>query len=183
MDQDAALYISYLEGDESAFDKLMESLFFRLVYFVDGIVHDTFAAEDIAVDVFAELVANPKRFNGRAGFKTFVFMMGKSRALNYLKHRKVVEFTELSEAEGLASERSELEEKVLHSERQRVLAEAMDQLPDTMRQAVHLVYFEGLSYKQAAKALDKDAKYVDNLLQRAKKELAGIIGEEGRALI
>ena len=183
MDQDALLFKSYLEGDESAFDKLMEGLFFRLVYFVDGIVHDTFAAEDIAVDVFAELVASPKRFDGRAGFKTFVFMMGKSRALNYLKHRKVVEFTELSEAEGLAAERSQLEEKVLHSERQRVLAEAIAQLPEQMRQAVHLVYFEGLSYAQAAKAMDMSAKYVDNMLQRAKKQLAGIIGEEGRELL
>ena len=68
-------------------------------------------------------------------------------------------------------------------ERQRVLADAIAQLPEQMRQAVHLVYFEGLSYAQAAKAMDMNAKYVDNMLQRAKKQLAGIIGEEGRELL
>ena len=183
MDRDAELYKSYIAGDESAFDRLMESLFYRLVYFVDGIVQDTFAAEDIAVDVFAELVASPKRYNGRSSLKTYIFMLGKSRALNLLKHRKVLDIGELSEAAGLADERSELEEKVLQGERERVIAKALEQIDPDKRQVLHLVYFEGLSYAEAAKVMDMDKKYVDNLLQRAKKELAEIIGEEGRALI
>ena len=37
-----------------------------------------------------------------------------------------------------------------------------------MRAAVHLVYFEELSYKETAGILKKSAKQVDNLLCRAK---------------
>ena len=183
MDRDADLYKKYIEGDESAFNSLMESMFYRLVYFVVLIISDTFTAEDIAVDVFAELVANKKRYNFKTSLKTYVFMLGKRRALNYLKHRKVLEIKELSEAEELMDERNELEAKVLKSERDRILADALDKIEPDMRQVLHLVYFEGLSYKQAAYIMNMDSKYVDNLLQKAKKELRKIIGEEGKDLI
>ena len=174
LDRDAENYKNFLDGDDSAFDRLMESLFYRLVYFVDGIVGDTFAAEDIAVDVFAELIANKKRYNFKTSLKTYVFMLGKSRALNYIKHRKVLDITELSGAEGLPEEKAELEKKVLQSERERILGDALDMLPQDKRMALHLIYFEDMSYEQAARVMGVEKKYLDNLLQRAKKELRSL---------
>ena len=48
-----------------------------------------------------------------------------------------------------------------------------------MAAAVRLVYFEEMTYAEAAKVMGKKSKQVDNLLQRAKKELHRILGEEG----
>ena len=52
------------------------------------------------------------------------------------------------------------------------------QLTDDMRAAVHLVYFEQLSYEDAAKVMKKNKKQVDNLLYRAKSTLRTILTEE-----
>jgi RNA polymerase sigma-70 factor (ECF subfamily) len=52
-----------------------------------------------------------------------------------------------------------------------------------MAAAVHLVYFEEMTYAQAAKVMKKSPKQVDNLLYRAKKELRIILGEDGEQLL
>ena len=183
MDNGASSYRRFLDGDESAFDEIMKELFDNLVFFIDRYVHDVHAAEDIAIDVFSDLVVNKHRYNFRVTLKTYLFMLGRSRALNYIKHRKVIDFVELTEADKASSEQETLEEIVLADERKRVVNNALNSLPDDMRVVIHLIYFEDLSYDEAAKVMKKNRKQVDNLLYRAKKELRIILGKDGELLL
>ena len=88
MDNGASSYRRFLDGDESAFHEIMEELFDGLVFFIDRYVHDIHAAEDIAIDAFSDLVVNKHRYNFKVTLKTYLFMLGRSRALNYIKRRK-----------------------------------------------------------------------------------------------
>ena len=182
MDNGARSYRRFLEGEESAFNEIMKELFRSLVFFIDGYVHDIHAAEDIAIDAFSDLVVHKHRYNFKVTLKTYVFMLGRSRALDYIKHRKVLSFVELSEAEGLEDEKT-LEELVLADERKRVVNAAVSKLPEDMRVVIHLVYFEDMTYDEAAKVMRKNRKQVDNLLYRAKKELRIILGEDDELLL
>ena len=182
MDNGASSYRRFLDGDESAFDEIMKELFDNLVFFIDRYVHDIHAAEDIAIDTFSDLVVNKHRYNFKVTLKTYLFMLGHSRALNYIKHRKVIDFVELSEADKVP-EQETLEEIVLVDERKRVMNTALSALSDDMRVVIHLIYFEGLSYDEAAKVMKKNRKQVDNLLYRAKKELRIILGKDGEHLL
>ena len=85
---------------------------------------------------------------------------------------------ELSEAEGIAEEKS-LEEMILADQRKRAVNAALAGLPEDMRVVIHLIYFEGMTYDEAAKVMKKNRKQVDNLLYRAKKELRVILGKDG----
>ena len=183
MDNGASSYRRFLDGDESAFDEIMKELFDNLVFFIDRYVHDVHAAEDIAIDAFSDLVVNKHRYNFKVTLKTYLFMLGRSRALNYIKHRKVIDFVELTEADKASSEQETLEEIVLADERKRVVNNALNSLPDDMRVVIHLIYFEDLSYDEAAKVMKKNRKQVDNLLYRAKKELRIILGKDGELLL
>ena len=60
---------------------------------------------------------------------------------------------------------------------------AVAMLSEEMRDAVHLIYFEEMSYEDAARVMRKTRKQVDNLLYRAKKELRMILGKEGDFLL
>ena len=60
---------------------------------------------------------------------------------------------------------------------------ALAHLPQDMAAAVRLVYFEEMTYAEAARVMGKKSKQVDNLLYRAKRELQGILGEEGMELL
>ena len=183
MDNGASSYRRFLDGDESAFDEIMKELFDNLVFFIDRYVQDIHAAEDIAIDAFSDLVVNKHRYNFKVTLKTYLFMLGRSRALNYIKHRKVIDFVELTEADKASSEQETLEEIVLADERKRVVNNALNALPDDMRVVIHLIYFEDLSYDEAAKVMKKNRKQVDNLLYRAKKELRIILGKDGELLL
>ena len=179
MDHGAGSYRRFLDGDESAFDEIMKELFHGLVFFVDRFVQDTHAAEDIAIDAFSDLIVHKHRYNFKVSLKTYLYMIGRSRALDYLKHRKVIGFTELTEAAEVSGDEKTLEECVLSEERKRIVNAAVDRLPAEMQEVIHLVYFEEMTYEEAAKVMKKNRKQVDNLLYRAKKELRTLLGEDG----
>ena len=154
-------YRLFLNGDEDAFDRIMCEYFDGLIFFINRYVNDPHTAEDIAIDVFAYIAENRRKYNFKVSLKTYIYMIGKSRAFNLIKHRKRHAAEELHE--NISAEDLSPENAFLKSEQARIL-----NLPPDMRAAVHLVYFEGLSYKETAGILKKSAKQVDNLLCRAK---------------
>jgi RNA polymerase sigma-70 factor (ECF subfamily) len=183
MDNGASSYRRFLDGDESAFECIMKELFRGLVFFIDGFVHDTHAAEDIAIDVFSDLIVHRHRYNFKVSLKTYLYMIGRSRALDHIKHRRRIEFVELSETDETADDRLQLEEMVLADERKRMIHSAIAQLPEDMRVAVHLIYFEDMTYDEAAKVMKKNRKQVDNLLYRAKKALRITLEKDGELVL
>ena len=183
MDNGASSYRRFLSGDESAFDLIMEELFYPLVFFIDRYVQDVHTAEDIAMDVFSELIVHKHRYNFKVSLKTYLFMLGRSRALDCLRHRKVLDLVELTEATRTQDGSATLEELVLTTQLQYRVHQALNRLPEQLRTAVHLVYFEGLTYDEAARVMKKNRKQIDNLLYRAKKELRIILGKDGAQLI
>lgn len=182
-DKGALAYRRFLDGDKSAFDEIFNSLFRSLVLFIGGFVHDVHTAEDLAIDTFSDLIVHRSRYNFKVTLKTYLFMIGRSRALDYIKHHKKLKLTDLSEAEQRESEEIALEEAVFHKEQSKSVRDAVASLPEDMRTAVHLVYFENMSYDEAAKVMKKSKKQIDNLLYRSKNELRKLLGEAGENMI
>ena len=183
MDNCAQNYIRFKQGVEGAFDDIMNELFHSLVFFIKRYVRDVHTAEDIAIDTFSDLVVHKNRYNFKVSLKTYLFMVGRSRTLDYLRRNRKVDITSISEVAEISDDEATLEDMVLADERKRAVNGAIGQLPQDMREAVHLVYFEGLSYDEAAKVMKKNRKQVDNLLYRAKCTLREILGEEGKLLL
>ena len=183
MDNGASSYRRFLDGDQSAFDDIMKELFNNLVFFINSYVHDIYAAEDIAIDAFSDLIVNKHRYNFKVTLKTYLFMIGRSRALNYIKHRKVIDFVELTEADETVDEQEVLEKTIPEDEKKQIINKALDKLSEDIRVVIHLIYFEDMSYDETAKVIKKNRKQVDNLLYRAKKELRIILGKDGEMLL
>lgn len=110
MDNGASSYRRFLDGDESAFDEIMKELFRSLVFFIDRYVHDVHSAEDIAIDTFSDLIVHRHRYNFKVTLKTYLFMIGRSRALDHIRHRRIINFVELPEAEKLSDDEKSLED-------------------------------------------------------------------------
>lgn len=181
MDNGASSYRRYLSGDEEAFREIVQAYFDNLVFFIHRYVNDYGTAEDIALDVFTDLVVNRHRYNFKVTLKTYLFMIGRSRALDYLRHRRKITMVPLDRAQTMVQEQT-LEELILADQRKRGVEQALERLPEEQRIAVHLVYFEELSGEEAACVMKKTRKQVYNLLYRAKEQLRAILGEEGAEL-
>lgn len=178
MDNSASSYRRFLDGDESAFNEIMEDLFRGLVFFINGYVHDIYTAEDIAIDTFSDLIVHRHRYNFKVSLKTYLYMVGRSRALDYIKRRKIIDFTEYTEALKLSDDSRTLEEMVLADERKLAVNAAVSKLPEDMRVVIHLIYFEEMSYEEAATVMKKNKKQIDNLLYRAKNRLRAVLGKD-----
>ena len=182
MDRGAELYRRYLDGDESAFDGIMDELFFGLVFFINRYVRDIHAAEDIAMDATSDLFVHPGRYNFKTSLKTYLYMIGKHLAFRYLKKARQRQETSLSDPD-LIGDGGDPAAEVLSGERSRILSDAIGKLPPDLSAAIHLIYFEQMTYDEAATVLGKNRKQIDNLLYRAKKALRDILGEEGKQLL
>ena len=178
MDHGASSYRRYLCGDEEAFAEIVKEYFDHLTFFVQRYVNDYAAAEDIAMDVFAWLIVHKNRYNFSVSLKTYLFMLGRSRALDYIKRRSRLQTAPLSEAAESADPGPSLEETLLADERKQAIHRALDSLSEEMRLAVHLTYFEDLSADEVARVLKKNRKQVYNLLYRAKNTLRTVLEEE-----
>ena len=174
-------YRRFLDGEERAFDEIMRQYRDSLTFFINRYVDDYDTAEDIAIDVFMYITLHPHRYNFKVSLKTYLFMLGRSRALDYLRKKKRRREVPLTEKENeLCYEFQSLIEK---AENGRIISQAIDKLPTDMKTAIHLVYFEQLTYKEAASVMKKNVKQVDNLIYRGKKELSAILGKEGEFLL
>ncbi len=178
MDNGADCYRRFLDGDSSAFEELVALYRSDLTFFISGFVRDENAAEDIAIDVFMQLVIHRHRYNFKCSLKTYLYTIARSRSLDFLKHRRRLRETELNDSENTPFQVRSPEDDYLQSERSRTLYNAIGTLPEEMRTAVHLVYFDDLSYEECATVMKKSRKQIDNLLYRAKKKLRELLGEE-----
>lgn len=173
-------YRRFLDGEERAFDEVLREYFDGLLFFINGYLHDLHAAEDIAIDVFLQLIVHPTRYHFKVSLKTYLYMMGRSRALNELKRRARHATMPLDEAVGVHAEDEEtLLQEVLADERARAVHAAMSRLDERFRSVLHLIYFDGMSYEEAGRVMKLSRKQVDNLLLRAKAALRAELGGEG----
>ena len=171
---------SALEHIERKYGRLFRSIALRLL----GSEQD---AEELAIDAFAELYLRRDRYDdGRSSVKTYLYTIARSRALDFLrkKRRHQAYASSLEELPELSGTVHEPEIRPAErSARDKAVARAMQKLGPETRQALYLFYCEKMSYGEIASVMKKNSKQIDNLLQRAKKEMKEFLGEEGRSLL
>lgn len=179
MDNGAISYRRYLEGDESGFDEVLALYQDRLIFFIHRFVRNITVAEDLAEDAFVELLVHKRRYNGRVQLKTYLFTIGRNKALNYLKRASTRKDTALPDMEQWATDTLLLEERLLQEERKREVNVALTQINEDYRAVLHLVYMEDMTYEEAGKVLGKNRKQIENLAYRARQSLKAVLDKGG----
>lgn len=175
---DSELYNNYLAGDAGAYDQLMIRHGDSLTFYLYGYLHDWHAAEDLMIEAFARLMVKRPKI-GDGCFKAYLFKTGRNLAYRY--HSRKTRHQEFSfddyyeDTEG----REMVEEMVMDEERQQVLRACLDRIDPQLREALWLVYSEGLKYAEAATVMGVNAKRVDHLLSRGKKQMREELKKEG----
>ncbi len=178
MDSDKILYDKFLQGDHTALEELIGIYKESLTLFLYGYLNNMAEAEDMMIDVFAQLVFSAGKFRGHSTLKTYLFAIGRNEALRYLKkHKQHLALDEISE-DALCDE-AVSEFALLQQEGHRQLYHCMRKLHAEYRDILLLLYFENMSYKDAARVMKKSEKQITNLAYRAKKSLKTALEQEG----
>ncbi len=170
MDNGESSYRRFLDGDENAFGEIVAAHKDNLIFFINRYVHNIAVAEELAQDVFVELLIHKRRYNFKTSLKTYIFTIGRNLAVSYV--RKCARRPECA-YEFIENEQDSvrLEDEFIKKEQERELHEALGRIADGYSTALHLIYFEGMSYEQVGRVMKKNKKQVENIVYRAKKAL------------
>lgn len=171
-------YNRYLNGDKSGIEDIVREYNDSLILFINGYVHDLMTAEDLAADTIFKLIIKRKRFRDDASgsFKTWLFTIARNTALDWLRKSARRKFTPITDVTGY--DEHDFDSDILKNEQKKALHKALSELNDDYREVLHLIYFEEMSYKQAAAVMKKQEKQIKNLTYRAKQSLAKILEKE-----
>lgn len=178
MKTDETLYELFWQGDEKAADELVLRHGDILTLYINGYLKDIHEAEDLMIESFALMFARKRPVSGVGSFRAYLYKTARNLAGKLKKKHRLLHI-------GLETLPFEIQSEVLtesgifQNERNSQLYSAMEKLKKEYQEALYLVYFEDMSYKEAGKVLNKSESQITNLVHRGKKSLKEILGKEG----
>jgi len=170
--------LAFRAGDGSAFDALFHRWAGRVLRYLQRMVPDSGAAEELAQEVFVRVYRAGHRYEPQARFSTWLYTIATNLARNELRRgSRWAPAGDGGDDEGgvlgrAVVDASSAEERADARLRTRDLDRALAALPERQRSALWLSAVEGLSYREVAQALDTTEASVKTLVHRARAGLA-----------
>ena len=176
---DEILYRRYLrQEDEGDLRVLMERYGDSLTLYLNGYIHDLHDAEDLMIEAFARMVRARPDLTGNT-FRAYLYKTGRNLAARFHARRLRRQAFSLEDLDREPESEELLENIVTTRERHRILHLCMSKLDPELREALWLVFFEGMSYAESARVMNKKPKQLDYLLQKGKRLLREELEKEG----
>jgi RNA polymerase sigma-70 factor (ECF subfamily) len=178
-DSDVKLVELVQRGDRAAFNLLVLKYQHKVMKLVTRYVRDQTEAEDIAQEAFIKAYRALPTFRGDSAFYTWLYRIAINTAKNSLvsKRRRLVDYNlDLQDPEDYASQvllkdTETPEGLLLTDEIRQTVQEAMESLPDDLREAITLRELEGLSYEEIAEVMSCPVGTVRSRIFRAREAI------------
>ena len=140
-------------------------------------------AEDLTQEVFIEVYRSINMFRGESKISTWIYRIAISKSLDYLKSKKrkkrFVVLKSLTDSETSRNKFEQIPDNnnlgpqmiIENEDRIKILAAAVDKLPENQKIAFTLSKYDEMSYQEIAEVLDLTISSVESLIHRAKVNL------------
>jgi RNA polymerase sigma-70 factor (ECF subfamily) len=175
--------LAFRAGDASAFDALFRRWSAPLLRYLERMLRDAGAAEELVQEVFLRVHRARDRYRPQARFSTWLYRIATNLARNELRRprrREPHRSADEPDAPSLVAD-SPVPEAVFDARRMGARVEReLAALPEKQRAALCLTAVEGLSYAEVAEALEVSEQAVKALVHRARSALAErLLGQKG----
>lgn len=133
MSEDKELYSEFLNGNQNAFEEIVNKYSEKLIYFIFKYVKDFETAKDLSQDVFLYLLNNKENFRFECSLKSYIYIIARSRSLTYLKQNKKIERLDNEESFYENEEIEDIEETIFEKIRNKDLLEVIQTLKPEYR--------------------------------------------------
>ena len=177
---DQELYLLFLKNDNEAFNMLVKKYRKSLISFIIKYVKNIEIAEDLAQDAFVYMLINKKEYDFKYTFKTYLYTIAKSRAINYLKkEKKKIIFDESYMLNNdIESFEETLDATLIRKEKYELLYKNLKNLKQDYKLAIYLSDFQGFKYEEISRILNKTLPQTKMLIHRARKALKKLLKKE-----
>lgn len=178
---DAEVMLRVAQGDDAAFDYLVEKFRRPIVSFMYRTTHNQATAEELAQEVFLRVYRSRESYEANAKFTTWLYRIATNLAVNHArdtKHERAenqVSLDEPDEESGstmdVADSRLSVEQQLLRDERLAAIRKVVEALPERQRMAVLMHKYQNMDYKEIAAVLNLSESATKSLLFRAYESL------------
>ena len=186
---DNTLISAYLEGNEYAFEVLMNRYQNRLVNYLNRLIHDFDMSVDLAQEAFIRVYRNANRYQGQYQFSTWLYRIATNLAIDEMRHRQrkgrvffhnVMNWTQRDDGIYALPDLTHSPEKLVdETEKLKRLQGAMDSIPEKYRLAFVLKEAQEFSYEETSRILGVSLGTVKSRVHRAKlllrEKLTGVL--------
>ncbi|MBF0594774.1 MAG: sigma-70 family RNA polymerase sigma factor [Candidatus Omnitrophica bacterium] len=177
--EDIALMSRVRDGDEKAFEKLVDLHKTRVFHLAYRFLGNSTEAQDAAQEIFVKVYQARLTYEPTAKFTTWLYTIAKNTCLKTLARTHPT--VSLDEEVGSGDDKTKRQvadvnmptpsEHMQQQEAADIVKAAIDDLPEQQRMAVILSRSDELSYDEIATVMGCSAKAVKSLLHRARVEL------------
>jgi len=160
-------------GDEKAFTQLYDQYRDRLYYYLLKITRSNQIAEDVLVDVFMKLWVGRELLLNVENLNSFLRKVAFNKAMNFFtaaaRYSKLMD----SYQKNMSGKKETAADALLEDhESQRILAEAVNQLPPRRRNIYKMSREAGLTHDQIAETLNLSRNTVKNTIVEATRSIS-----------
>jgi len=170
------------KGDDAAFQELMGRYIQPIFAFARQYGKTEEETEDITQNAFFKAWKHIRRFKAGKSFRPWLYAITRNTALDHLKKRRAMSFSELDDQENDLAFADTLKDEELLPDELSALSElgvelekAMEILHPDHRAVLVMRYREGLSFDEIAAAMDKPMNTVKSWHRRALIKLRGAL--------
>ena len=163
--------------DGKAFSEFFDCYYTRLMNFAMIFIPQYDQAEEVVSEVFLKLLNMKGELLKIDRFEGYMFMMVKNHALNFLNLMKREQANILIDdiKDHMTSDFIDPDKRLINNDLQRILTNAIEQLPPKRRLVFKMVKDEGMSHKETAELLELSVRTVEVHLKLAIKDLRRIL--------
>jgi RNA polymerase sigma-70 factor, ECF subfamily len=175
---DAVLMERIARGDRLAMEVFYARHHVRVFRFVQRLVQDHSAAEDLISEVFLEVWRHADRFEGRSTVSTWVLGIARFKALSSLRRRPVESWDEQT-AKAIEDPADNPSIALEKKDTSMVIRRCLTALPPRHREIIDLAYYHGKSLDEVAEIIGIPKNTVKTRMLRARMRLAGLLRGAG----
>lgn len=140
---------------------------------------DHHMAEDVLQTTYVKVLSGTARYSGKSTFRTWLFSVIRRTALEHARRAR-------SRAEGMRRWGREVSRpaiaepggQVVRDELAARVRAALSELPGRQREALHLVFYQGLTIAEAASVMEVSLGTARTHYERGKQGLRSMLEEE-----
>lgn len=168
---DSELIYRINNGDEKAFNDLIERYQNRVYNTAFRILGNHEDARDLAQESFIKIYKNLKNFQGKSSFSTWIYRITTNLCLDELRKRKRKPEIQEENFQNIYKEEDNPESISLSRELNQLIQEKIDALAPEQKIVFTLREFQGLSYQEIAEITGLSMGTVKSRLSRARQSL------------
>lgn len=157
-----------VNDDEQAFGVLFNEFYPALCVFANRIVEEMKTSEDIVQDSFFKIWKNRKSINIESSFRNFLITTVRNSALDCVRRETLANtYIEKTKQLALSGSYDSPESVYTLNELERMIVEAISNLPDNIREAFEMNRFKGMTYNEIAKSMALSPKTIESYISQA----------------